>query len=162
MENNQTGGWLVILLTFAVALLLEIVPLPLDWQPWRPAWTAICLIYWTMALPERIGLIFAWLLGLPLDILHDVTLGQHGLALMLVSYIDLSLHQQLRLFPRLQQAIIVCALVALYLLTLISIQALINHHSWVPDKLLSALSSALLWPLLFKWLRSLRRYYRVE
>ncbi|HQN40602.1 MAG TPA: rod shape-determining protein MreD [Pseudomonadales bacterium] len=162
MRSSPIGNWLVILLTFVIALLLEVVPLPADWQPWRPTWALLCLIYWTMALPERIGLLFGWLLGLPLDVLHDVTLGQHGLALMVVSYIDLSLHQQLRLFPRVQQALIVCVLVSLYLLLLSLTQLLISQQPWRSDRLLSALSSGLLWPLLFPLLRRLRRHYRVE
>ncbi|MCB1617470.1 MAG: rod shape-determining protein MreD, partial [Pseudomonadales bacterium] len=57
MRSSPIGNWLVILLTFVIALLLEVVPLPADWQPWRPTWALLCLIYWTMALPERIGLL---------------------------------------------------------------------------------------------------------
>jgi len=81
---------------------------------------------------------------------------------MVVSYIDLSLHQQLRLFPRVQQALIVCVLVSLYLLLLSLTQLLISQQPWRSDRLLSALSSGLLWPLLFPLLRRLRRHYRVE
>ena len=51
--------YLVIYLSLLVALVLMILPLP-DWaQMFRPNWMALVLIYWTMALPKRVGLWFA-------------------------------------------------------------------------------------------------------
>jgi rod shape-determining protein MreD len=48
--------YLVIYLSLIVALVLMILPLP-DWvQIYRPNWVALALIYWSMALPKRVGL----------------------------------------------------------------------------------------------------------
>ena len=44
-----------------------ILPLP-DWvQTYRPHWVALILIYWNMALPQRVGLWSAFFIGLLVD-----------------------------------------------------------------------------------------------
>ena len=50
----------VIALSFLAAFMLTAMPLP-EWAlPWRPAWIAMVLVYWCMALPERVGVITGW------------------------------------------------------------------------------------------------------
>ena len=50
----------VVAASFLVAFILTATPLP-DWAlPWRPAWIAMVLIYWCIALPERVGVITGW------------------------------------------------------------------------------------------------------
>jgi len=54
-------NFLVIPFTLLIGLMLLILPLP-DWaQTYRPDWVALILIYWSMALPKKIGLWFAFL-----------------------------------------------------------------------------------------------------
>ena len=66
----------VIALSFLAAFMLTAMPLP-DWAlPWRPAWIAMVLVYWCMALPERVGVITGWVIGLILDVMHGSILGQ--------------------------------------------------------------------------------------
>ena len=57
-------AYLVIHTSLVVALILMILPLP-DWaQIYRPNWMALTLIYWSMALPKRVGLWFAFFCGI--------------------------------------------------------------------------------------------------
>jgi rod shape-determining protein MreD len=57
-------GGSVIALTFLLALLLTIIPLP-EWLRYlRPDWVGLVLIYWCLALPERVGVSTGWLMGL--------------------------------------------------------------------------------------------------
>ena len=45
----------VVALSFVAAFMLTAIPLP-EWAlPWRPAWIAMVLVYWCMALPQRVG-----------------------------------------------------------------------------------------------------------
>ena len=47
---RHRGGW-VIAASFVVALMLTALKLP-EWALiWRPAWVALVLIYWCMAVP---------------------------------------------------------------------------------------------------------------
>ena len=50
----------IIILTIIIALLLSELPLPAAMAPYQPEWVILVLIYWSMALPERIGVGSAW------------------------------------------------------------------------------------------------------
>ena len=52
---------LVIATTFVIALLLTALPMPESAAIWRPAWVALVLIYWCMAVPERVGVAVGWI-----------------------------------------------------------------------------------------------------
>ena len=67
MITGKRHGGGVILLTFIAALLLTVIPLP-DWARYlRPDWVGLVLIYWCMALPDRVGVTTGWLMGLMVD-----------------------------------------------------------------------------------------------
>ena len=162
MRNLHHHGGGVIFATFLVAFMLTLLPLP-DWVAFlRPEWVSLVLIYWCMALPERVGVGIGWLAGLFLDVIHGAVLGQYALALALVAYFTLSLHQRLRVFPLLQQMFMVLLLILFQQLIVIWIKGSIGES---PDSLrywLPSLTTMLLWPWLFVLLRDLRRKYQVR
>lgn len=162
MVLNQANGHWVIAVTLAIAMLLNIVPLPL-WAQWgRPEFVAMVLIYWVIALPERVGIIIAWSVGLLQDIVDGAPLGQNALALAVLAYVSLLLYQRLRMYTPLQQAGVVFVLVGLNQLLCNWVQTLTGTVSPNLLFLLPALVSALLWPLLAEFLRLLRRVYYVS
>ena len=61
--------------------------------------TLMCLIYWNMALPKDIGLIWAMIFGFCLDIYQEILLGSHVLLFLLISYLTQ------RYFHRLQKCL---------------------------------------------------------
>jgi rod shape-determining protein MreD len=162
MEQKTNATW-VVYLTFVVAFLLAIVPFP-EWAlNYRPQWVAMVLIYWAMALPYRVGIGFAWVTGLVVDILDGSLLGLNALALAVIAYITLSLHQRLRMFSSLQQSGVVLAMTGLYLMMthwmkIAANQAVTSDLHF----LLGALFSAFLWPWLFVLLRQMRRSFSVR
>lgn len=151
----------VILLTFVAALMLTIAPMPPGMAAFRPEWLALVLIYWCMALPHRVGIGWAWVLGLALDVMRGALFGEHALGLALVAFLVTQQHQKLRVMPRLQQALGVLVLVMLMQFTVWWIEGITGHarHSW--EYWAPSITSALLWPLVFPMLRRLRRRYRV-
>jgi rod shape-determining protein MreD len=160
MRQGHGGGWIIVA-SFLAALVLTILPLP-DWLGMiRPEWVALVLIYWCMALPGRVGVGFAWIIGLLLDVLRAGLLGQHALSLAIVAYITLQLYQRIRVFPLWQQAVSVFILILLHLLLQLWIKGISGSPPPALAFLLPALSSMLLWPLMFLGLRRLRRRYRV-
>ena len=101
----------VIALTLIVALWLSILPLPV-WTQWaRPEWVAMVLIYWVIALPERVGIGVAWSVGLIQDIVEGSLLGQHAFALAVLAYVALISSQRLRMFTPIQQAAVIFVLI---------------------------------------------------
>ena len=162
MDQRTNATW-VVYLTFVVAFLLAVVPFP-EWaMTYRPQWVAMVLIYWAMALPYRVGIGFAWVTGLLVDILDGSLLGLNAVALAIIAYITLSLHQRLRMFSSLQQSAVVLAMTGLYLMMthwmkIAADQAVTSDLLF----LLGALSSAFLWPWVFVLLRQMRRGFSVR
>jgi rod shape-determining protein MreD len=155
-------GGLVILLTFCAALMLMILPLP-EWaRPYRPQWVSLTLIYWTLAVPHRVGVGTGFVSGILLDVLTGTVLGQHALGLTIIAYIGVKLHQRVRLFPLWQQALIVLSMLVLeHLVTLWVMGALRKQPPGLAYWLVP-LIGALLWPWLYIVLRDLRRRFNVR
>ncbi|MEH6568135.1 MAG: rod shape-determining protein MreD [Halioglobus sp.] len=159
--REQHGVW-VIGLTFLVAFLLAVITLP-QWLLWaRPEWLALVLIYWTIALPHRVGIFTGLIVGVLLDSVEGAIFGQNAFSLMVVAMLSLVLYQRLRVFNVLQQAGTVFILVGINQLICQWVQNLQGRGIDSLLFLLPAFSSALMWPVVLQVLRSLRRHYRVS
>ena len=160
-ESGAKGMW-VIVLTFVAAFLLAIYPLP-TWLMWaRPEWVALVLIYWVVALPQRVGVLLAFGIGLLVDIFEGAVLGQNALALSVVAFLALILYQRVRVFNLWQQAAVVFVLLGINQLLVQWIQNATGHGAQSFLFLMPALMGALLWPGVLISLRRLRRHYRVS
>ena len=160
LTKHQNG--IVIIIGFLLALVLTVMPFPAWAQDFRPQWVALVLIYWCLALPERVGVGTAWVLGIFQDVLSGTLLGQHALSLSLVAYLSVRLHQRIRIFPLWQQSLSV--LVLLLMERLLSLwvigatgQPTPSLWYWAPT-----LVGMLLWPWIFIVLRDVRRRFKVS
>ena len=160
VQQPAQGAW-VIALTFAVAFMLAVFPLPTDLRWARPEWVTLVLIYWVIALPQRVGIVVAFIVGLLLDVLEGSVLGQNALSLSVVTYLALVLYQRLRVFNMLQQASVIFVMVGINQLVSQWVQNLTGVGAVSLLFLLPAFLSALLWPAVLTVLRGLRRRYRV-
>ena len=149
--------YLVICLSLLVALVLMILPLP-DWvQIYRPNWIALTLIYWSMALPKRVGLWFAFFTGIILDTSLGTLLGQHTLALVIIIVINLNFYQRIRVLALAQQAIYVFVLLLIEQVVVAWVEGVLGR----PTPLLAFFGAPfvgmLIWPWVFVVLRDIRR-----
>ena len=162
MPGQESQGYGVILLSFVAAYVLAVLPLP-QWLLWgRPEWLALTLIYWTIALPHRVGIMTGLLLGVGLDVLEGAVLGQNAFALVVVALLSLTLYQRLRVYGLRQQAGVVFVLIGINQLICQWVQNMQGVGAPSLLFLLPAFSSALLWPVVLLTLRGLRRHYRVS
>ena len=162
MIGQESQGYWVVLLSFVAAYVLAVLPLP-QWLLWgRPEWPALVLIYWTIALPQRVGIVTGLLLGVGLDVLEGAVLGQNAFALVVVALLSLVLYQRLRVYSLWQQAGVVFVLIGINQLICQWVQNLQGVGARSLFFLLPAVSSALLWPVVLHTLRGLRRHYRVS
>ncbi|NND68801.1 MAG: rod shape-determining protein MreD [Halioglobus sp.] len=162
MADEGGRGYVVILATFLFAYTLAVVPFPL-WLQWsRPEWLALTLVYWTIALPQRVGITTALVLGIGLDVLEGAVLGQNAFALVVLTFLSLLLYQRLRVYSLWQQSGVVFLLVGINQLICQWVQNLEGMGATSLLFLLPAFTSALLWPVVLTSLRSLRREYRVS
>ncbi len=158
MDNPLTlAQRALILATFLIGMGLAIAPLPASVRFMRPDWVALVLVYWCLAIPERIGIGSAWLLGLGLDVLYGSLLGEQALAKTLLAFLALRLTLRLRVFPRWQQAIAVGLLIGASDLVVFLVKAV--RHVTVPVTSLMAptIANMIVWPLVFLALREVRR-----
>lgn len=150
------------LLTFVIALALTVMPLPIAVAPFRPEWVPLILIFWSLMAPERFGLLTAFWMGLFLDALSGALLGQHALALVVVVYLTLRFHLQIRVFPTWQFGTTIVLLLILYEFVLFWIDGVVGRTVPLVERWAPLLASALVWPLILGYLDTFRRDAQVR
>lgn len=158
MESNaKSNGSIFIVLSIIVAMVLMLVPLPEVARFYRPEFVVMALIYWSMALPQRVGVGFSWCTGLVMDVTIGGELGVLAFAYALVVYLVLRFHLQLRQYPLWQQAFSILSLVLLVnVISMLMSARTFDSTLWLP-----AIISTLCWPLVYPLLRSVRRNFNV-
>jgi len=159
-SQGQQSLW-IIWFSFFIAFVLAVIALP-PWLLWvRPEWPALVLIYWTIALPHRVGLLTGLAVGVALDAIEGAVFGQNAFSLMVMALLSLVLYQRLRVFNALQQAATIFLLIGINQLIGQWVQNLQGRGTQSLLFLLPALSSMLMWPLVLQILRSVRRKYHL-
>lgn len=149
---------LVIIFTIVSAMIIMMVPVSDQFSTFRPEFVLIVLIYWVMALPFRVGVGSAWTVGILMDALMGSALGITALSYALVIFFTSRFHLQLRQYPTWQQSLIIAMLVLVVnIITVVMSPQVGNPYVW-----LSALSSMIVWPIIYVLLRNIRRYFHVN
>ncbi|MDE1166907.1 MAG: rod shape-determining protein MreD [Pseudomonas sp.] len=154
--TREKNGWFV-WFTFVIGLLLSVSPLPQFMEILRPLWLALLLAFWSLALPHKVGMTTAFVLGLAEDVLYGTLLGQNAMILTLITFLIMSLAQRMRMFPMWQQCLVILVVFGLAQLAQLWLSALTGNRQPTLALLLPALMSALLWPWVSYALRGLRR-----
>ena len=154
MSRVRTGWALPV--SLLLALLLGLLPLPGVLQPLRPYWLALVVAYWVLEAPERVGLGFAFGVGVLADLLYGGLLGEQALRLVIMAFILQRFRARLRFFPLSQQALAIGVLllndrvVGAAVRLALGEPALPWNYWWAP------LLGMLLWPPLFLLLDAIR------
>lgn len=155
-------SYLIIAISFVVALVLSVVPVP-DWaEQFRPDWVGLVLIYWCLATPGRVGIGTGFVVGLLQDVLYGSLLGQYALAKTIIAFLTVRTHLRIRVYPAWQQAIAVLVILAIGQLFIIWVRAVIGKPAlgfsyWTPT-----IVGMVMWPWLFVVLRDIRRRGNVD
>jgi rod shape-determining protein MreD len=154
--------YLLISLSLFLALVMALMPLPLSTDIFRPDWVLLVLMYWSLALPHRVNIGWAWVTGLIIDLASGSPLGVNSLCYSICIYITVSNFQKIRNFSIWQQAVLVGLFLALYHL----LQFWLNHFLldiyFNPEYLWPAITSMFCWPWVFLLLRKYRRHFRIR
>lgn len=154
-RNNFISVYFFIGITIFFSFLLEIfLSNMFDLSVYLPL-TLMVLIYWNMALPKNIGLIWAMIFGFSLDINQEVLLGSHVLLFLFISYLTQRYFHRLRALYTIQQSLFVAIVVLIYQIFLISFLGEFKENI-VIELISLTLISALIWPIIFGILRQLR------
>ncbi|HVW70078.1 MAG TPA: rod shape-determining protein MreD [Steroidobacteraceae bacterium] len=133
------------LLSTLVALVLTVLPLPPYGDLLRPSFLVMTVLYWSIATPRAGGVGLGWFSGLLLDVFQGPILGQHALALSVVSYITAREHQKIRSKPLFQQSLIVFAALAFYEGVVFAIDGWTGHPVTSPLRWIHCVTGALIW-----------------
>ena len=145
---TRSSLWGCVATSSAVSLILALVPLHPTVMYFRPEIVALIAIYWVITVPFSVGMVYAWALGLVVDIAEGAVLGQNALALAIIAYIAGVLHQRFRMFSLWQQTLSVFLLVVIHQFINHWVQSISGNRTDSMAFLLPAIPSALLWPLI--------------
>jgi len=153
------NNFLIILSSFVIALL--ITTMTFTFGVFSPDWIQLVLIYWLLAVPSVIGLIGSWVIGIIADVTLGATLGMHALTYVGISFIIMQSYKFLRYLTVYQQAIIILIILILKYTILLWIDRLLDINDYTLSIYWTPLMSAILWPIVFYILRSIRRKYYI-
>ena len=162
--SRDLKNQLLIFLTLFIALYVDTYMFTSNFQMWKPTFVLLTLIYWNMALPDRIGIMAALSFGIFVDLIEGSLLGLHGTLFVLITYVCQRFFYQFRVSPLWQQSSILFFLFILYkqvfaLDFMNTDQNLTNlsDSSFFMNSFLFAFFSAFIWSPLFLTLRYYRR-----
>lgn len=135
-----------LLLSALIALILTVLPLPTWLDVLRPSFLVLAVLYWSVYAPWTGGIALGFFAGLLLDVFQGPVLGEHALALALVTYMAVREHQRVRSKPAIQQAMFVLVALLLYELVLFMIDGWTGHPVTSPLRWVHTMTGALIWP----------------
>lgn len=144
-------------LSVLVALVFSISLFPVGWFEFRPEWLGLVVLYWTFRAPAQFGIVLAWFLGLLLDVLEATPLGVNAMAMALIAFLVLSIHQRLRMYPMAQQCLVVFMLLAINQMLVYFVKQLLGAEDAGFSYLWPAVTGALVWPVLCMILDNINR-----
>lgn len=157
MTPLRTVNFPLFAISVIFAMMLSIALFPVEWMQWRPDWLGLVVFYWVLRAPENFGVLIAWMLGLLLDVLQSSTLGVNALGLAVLAYLVLAVHHRLRLYPILQQCLMVFLLIGIDQMLVHFIKQTIDGDTVGFAYLFPAISSVVAWPFLAGFLDFLNR-----
>lgn len=155
------NSYKIIYSVFFLGLICAIFPLPIILNAFRPDWMILIIFYWVLAVPQRVSIVHAFILGLLLDLLLGSTLGIHALIFSLLAYVISANYQRIRYFTLVQTTLLTGLFVLIAKLSLYGIASslqdivLHKHYFW------SIFTSMLIWPWFFLLMRFIRIHFKV-
>lgn len=163
MRMQPASGTLLIVMTFLLAGLLQVIALPDAISAGRPLWIGMMLVFWVLALPHRVGVLAGLLAGLYADLLLGRVLGVYAISFALLAYLTLNSYKRLRVYGALQQSFAVFLLLGVAAFSAHILNSSLGENTVSPMlTLLPVLFSALFWRPLFGMLRILQIRFMVR
>ncbi len=161
MLTRVLKWWLFVIFGFYLFGILTILPLPMEWQWLRPQWLLLFVIFCQLNQPKYFNVWTAWLIGLLLDTLFGTPLGQNAFIFALICYLTSFYRNNLLQKPLALQLIKITMLLCLAQGLSLWFHAMVGQKpfSWLYWS--TALTSALIWPLMVFFLQMLSRTFKI-
>lgn len=163
MRGNNRISILVIWLTLLIGLCVQIIRWSPEYNMFKPHLLMLIMAYWLIALPHRIGMGMAFLLGIILDLFSGSLLGIHAFIFSCVAYLLMFKFQLIRNLALWQQSIIIFAVSLCYNILVFLFQVSIYHTITIsPLILVSSFVDGVLWIVIYLFLRLIRRNFAIN
>ena len=146
----------VYLFTIILAMMLKIAPWPMPIPKLAPDWILLTLIYWSLEIPDRYGVITAWIIGLLTDVLTGRLLGQFALSYALLIYLCIKQHRRIKHSPVIQQGLFIMFILFLSRLIIFWTENLQHTTQFELSFWLPILTGTIVWPFIHSLLTRLR------
>lgn len=154
--NRHLKENIYIVLSFAIALILMILPQPSWMAEAKPQWVFVVLLFWLMHAPRKIGPTIAWFIGLYVDLLFGDVLGEHALIFVVFTYFVQHFLRILQALPLWQQVLMIGISGLLNILIQIVFMKFNGVYLFNIHMLLPALANMIVWPWLYLICRDVR------
>lgn len=162
MRANSLFQLFILIAIFVIAFVLEIMPWPVGFQGFRPMWVVLVLLYWTLALPNKINVGTAFVTGIVWDLVLGSILGIHALVLSIAIYFVAKYHLILRNLSLWLQSILVMLYCLLIRWAIFFIEWALHSAEFNSQEIFGAVFSGVLWPWVFLLMRQIRRQLRLR
>lgn len=160
-KSNARLFWAVTL-SFFIALVLTVLPLPQWLFYFWPDWMALLVFYWALTVPERVGPWVGFAIGTLMEVLFVRKFGVLGFGMAILAFAVNRSHLQLRALSIWQQMLIVGLFVGFLKLIVGWLYGLISGFTLTTDYWYSLIGSMLIWPFVFILMHEVRRMARID
>ncbi|MDH2924060.1 rod shape-determining protein MreD [Nicoletella semolina] len=157
MKRSNIFQILILFFIFILTFMLEIMPWPVGFQGLRPSWLILVLVYWALALPNKVSVGTAFIAGIIWDLVLGSILGIHSLVLSIAIYFVAKYHLIFRNLSLLLQSLMIIAYISSIRLAIFTIELVLHSAEFNPQELLGAVISGILWAWIFLLMRHIRR-----
>ena len=105
--NKELKSYSLISISLIFFILLDLISFSQTVDQIKPAFFLLSFLYWNIALPEKMNLIYAFIFGFLMDFIQGTVLGLYPLILVFIAYISQRFFYQFRPLKYIQQALII-------------------------------------------------------
>jgi rod shape-determining protein MreD len=153
MKETSQISYFVFISSILLGFFLELLPAPAVAIWFKPQWLMLIALAWICCAPNRVSVVFAWLLGLMLDAMKGSLLGEHALAMLIVAFCFYKMQRRFRLYPLWQQALMMLVLTFLYQLIIYIVQGAIGQLPYTTLYWGACATSMIIWPWIYVLVR---------
>ncbi|MFZ7343470.1 rod shape-determining protein MreD [Avibacterium volantium] len=161
MRGRAVLQLLFIVSTFLIAMVLEIAPWPTSLHNFKPAWLLLVLTYWILAMPSKISVGTAFLMGIAWDLVLGSTLGIHALVLSIFAYLLAVNSVLIRNLSLWMQGIFVILAVFGVRIGIFIVELFLHSAVFNWQEIFGAITTGVLWPWIFLLLRKVAKQFHI-
>ena len=150
-----------IYLSFILAYVLTVIPVSWPVATYMPSWVFITSLFWAIFFPHKHGVGMAWFAGLWLDVVMGYPLGVNAFSMAISISLAIFIGPRFRIYSVGLQTWMVFVLAAVCQLLIFWAKNIFSVPASGLSSLWGAVTSALVWPLIYAYLRVVARIFHL-